>query len=256
MPKALKIILFVILLFPSVIQSQTGDNLPDKLPDDLNQEQWEAVRDLYVIEAIKMLARIDTLNLQIDSMSILNESLSKMNCTDELYAIVGASKDEVESFRSKFTETEKRVKGRIGTPGEAHKFYFDEIAASKIKCLPEFYERFAKMKNILTEYHIAENMDSSLVGPGNYSVVKGDCLWRISQSSYNNPYLWPAIWDANRITIANPESFEDFVYRKISDPNFIYPGQVLKIPSLNDESRKEAEERSRNFRRIRNKSKD
>lgn len=236
------------LLIPCAITSQTGDILPDKLPDELNQEQWEAVRDLYVIEAIKMLARMDTLSLQIDSMKALNEELDKKNCTDELYRLVGASNSEVENFRIKFTETEKRVTGRIGTPGEAHEFYFDEIASSRIKCLPEFYDRFAKMKNILTDYQITEK-----TGQDVYSVVKGDCLWRISNTRYGNPYLWPAIWDANKITIANPDDFEDFIYRKVIDPNFIYPGQVLRVPALNDESRREAEERSRNFRRQRNK---
>ncbi|MBZ0204645.1 MAG: LysM peptidoglycan-binding domain-containing protein [Ignavibacteria bacterium] len=198
-----------------------------------------------------MLARIDTLSLQIDSIRALNESLEAENCTDELHAIVGASKEEVENFRIKFTETEKRIIGRIGTPAESHKYYYDEIADSKIKCLPEFYERFAKMKNILTDFQVVETRGSDM-----YSVVKGDCLWRISKTSYNNPYLWPAIWDANRVTIVNPDNFEDFIYRKVSDPNLIYPGQVLKVPALNDESRKEAEERSRNFRKLRSRKED
>jgi LysM repeat protein len=52
--------------------------------------------------------------------------------------------------------------------------------------------------------------------PRTYTVVKGDCLWNISFSFYGKGSLWPKIFDANR--------------DKISNPNLIYPGQVLVIP--------------------------
>lgn len=53
-----------------------------------------------------------------------------------------------------------------------------------------------------------------------YTVVKGDCLWAISRRFYGQ-----ANWDTvNRIFNANRD--------KISDPNLIYPGQVLTIPAL------------------------
>ncbi len=47
-----------------------------------------------------------------------------------------------------------------------------------------------------------------------------DCLWRIAGYPfiYNNPYLWPLIWIANLDIITNPD--------------LIYPGQVLVIPPL------------------------
>lgn len=47
-----------------------------------------------------------------------------------------------------------------------------------------------------------------------------DCLWRIAGYSfiYNNPFLWPLIWIANLDIITNPD--------------LIFPGQVLVIPPL------------------------
>lgn len=47
-----------------------------------------------------------------------------------------------------------------------------------------------------------------------------DCLWRIAGYTfiYNNPFLWPLIWIANLDTITNPD--------------LIFPGQVLIIPPL------------------------
>lgn len=49
-----------------------------------------------------------------------------------------------------------------------------------------------------------------------YTVVKGDCLWKIAQRYYGNGALWPRIYDANR--------------NLIKKPDLIYPGQVFVIP--------------------------
>lgn len=52
----------------------------------------------------------------------------------------------------------------------------------------------------------------------NYTVVAGDNLWDIAKKFYGNASRWPEIYAANK--------------DKIKDPNLIYPGQVLVIPSL------------------------
>jgi len=46
-------------------------------------------------------------------------------------------------------------------------------------------------------------------------VVPGDSLWALSQQSFNDPYLWPTIWDANRW---------------ITYSHWIYPGDPIVIP--------------------------
>lgn len=53
-----------------------------------------------------------------------------------------------------------------------------------------------------------------------YREVATDCLWRIAefQEIYNDPYLWPKIWQRNQKAIPNPD--------------LIYPGQVLIIPPV------------------------
>lgn len=61
-------------------------------------------------------------------------------------------------------------------------------------------------------------------------VKKGDSLWWIAKykDQYNDPYLWPLIYKANKNMIKNP--------------NIIYPGQKLKIPRTGftiDEIKKE-----------------
>ncbi len=51
-----------------------------------------------------------------------------------------------------------------------------------------------------------------------YTVVAGDTLGKIAKNLYGNAGKYPVIFEANRPMLA--------------DPNKIYPGQVLRIPSL------------------------
>ena len=51
-----------------------------------------------------------------------------------------------------------------------------------------------------------------------YTVQKGDCLWNIAKKFYGNGAKYTKIYEANK--------------DKITNPNLIYAGQVLVIPSL------------------------
>ncbi len=52
-----------------------------------------------------------------------------------------------------------------------------------------------------------------------YTVVSGDSLSKIAQEFYGDPTKYLAIFDANK--------------PMLSDPDKIYPGQTLRIPTLN-----------------------
>jgi len=58
--------------------------------------------------------------------------------------------------------------------------------------------------------------------------ARRDCLWRIAEYSfiYNNPLKWPVLYEANKKTFKDP-----------SNPNLIFPNQVLQIPSIKGETR-------------------
>ena len=226
--------IFVLFQLCCVILLSQTENLPDKLPDDLNQEQWEYVRDLYAVDAIKLLARMDTLGLEIDSLKALKQARDNFDCEKELYAVVGANHEQVADFRIKFESVERKIMGSQSAPDDVSMREMSEITSSKIRCLPEFSDRYRSLNRYIASIgpntNITESKDS-------YSIVKGDCLWRISKTSYGTPYLWPAIWEANKTDIL--------------DPNLIYPGLVLKIPVVNEDERNKAIERSKMYRRSR-----
>jgi nucleoid-associated protein YgaU len=51
-----------------------------------------------------------------------------------------------------------------------------------------------------------------------YTVVSGDTLGKIAKNYYGNAMKYPVIFEANK--------------PMLKDPDLIYPGQVLRIPSL------------------------
>lgn len=161
----------------------------------------------------------------------ISESQKEEN---EFYSAIGMTKSSLEDFKKKFDETEKKILNRTGNPADARKYYFNEIEASKAKCLPAYWSRYLTMKQKLEQW---EKESQIVVKEDKYTVVKGDCLWKISGKSeiYGNPKYWPKIWEANEDgVISAPYN----VQHKVTNPNLIYPGQVLRIPKLTDEDLK------------------
>jgi hypothetical protein len=52
-------------------------------------------------------------------------------------------------------------------------------------------------------------------GPDHYIIQKGDTLWDLAGEWFDDPFLWPQIWDENRY---------------ILDSHWIYPGDPLVVP--------------------------
>jgi len=69
----------------------------------------------------------------------------------------------------------------------------------------------AKVNNMMS-------VDQSAPEATYYTVVAGDTLSKISKTNYGDPNKYMKIFDANK--------------PMLSDPNKIYPGQVLRIPPL------------------------
>ena len=57
-----------------------------------------------------------------------------------------------------------------------------------------------------------------------YTVQKGDSLWKIAREQLGNGFRWGEIYEANRETIRNP--------------NLIYVGQKLNIPEIQETNRR------------------
>lgn len=229
-----------IFCFTGLIYSQQG----------LDEDQFEMIKDDYAGSIIELMIKLDTLNSEIarlKQISRANDSIIE-NYERDLYALVGTDKKGVNNFRRKFEETEKRITSRAGTPSDTRRNYYDEISGSKIRCLPEFQERYLSMKRQLENWE-GKFTTAQTTMVATYTVAKGDCLWKISKKKYNSPYYWPVIWEANKYGVVNKDELSESSHLSIMDPNYIYPGQVLKIPPLTPETKKgDFRERKKKFR--------
>jgi len=193
----------------------------------------------------KLSEQVSLLNKEINDLKkISSEKDSELlKAENDLYLAVGSSKSGVAEFRKEFNSLEKILNGQIGKREDAEK-RFAVIEASKIKCLPEFWDRYLVMKKNLAAWKAPEVIANT------YTVVKGDCLWKISgkKEIYGNPRLWPVLWDANKDGIVSAPTA---VPKTIRNPNLIYPGQVLRVPQLSKEEKEKMKNKSSGIRRIR-----
>lgn len=81
-------------------------------------------------------------------------------------------------------------------------------------------ETLNKLTNVRANNYGGHKGDSSESLTNNtqktYTVIKGDCLWNITKKYTGSGKSWRDLYDLNK--------------SKISNPNLIYPGQVLLLP--------------------------
>ena len=95
---------------------------------------------------------------------------------------------------------------------------YNEYKETPYAKVPDFLDDFSDLDNKFENLQMSLEAARPKYYEDTYTVVRGDYLSKISGYSfiYNDWSKWPIIYRANR--------------DQISDPNLIYPDQVLKIP--------------------------
>lgn len=198
--------------------------------DEMTSEEWEAEMTRLAGKKQALNAEIEALNADLDN---LNATLSGLQdpeeCIDELYAIVGATRQDVDNFRNAVNELDGKIRRKEG-PKADRQADLDALKMNKISALPEFFD---KVHN-----QMQQALDNWIEKPDviSYTVVRGDHLWGIAKKKehYGNPFAWPVIYKANR--------------EQIKDPDLIYPNQVFKVPPLSQEEKSKYEKLRRNYK--------
>lgn len=214
-------VLFSALLLCSVVSGQRKE---------MTSDEWEAEILRLTAKKAELIAEVATLKTEVAELKTTNNALQAYDdCVDEMYALVGATKTDVDNFRDRLNELMSKVDGKV-SPKDDRLAEWEELKASKIGALPEFFD---KLNN-----QLERKLDSWQEKPKEimYTVVKGDCLWYIAKNSdhYGNGFAWPKVYQANRDQIKNPD--------------LIYPAQIFKVPNLTDDEKEHYAKVKRNYK--------
>ncbi len=194
----------------------------------MTEEQWESEMTTFKNKKAALESEISALQSDIDNLKAMNLQ-DPEECIDELYQIVGATRNDVNNFRKAVNELDGKIKRKEG-PKTDRQTDLNALKMNKISALPEFYN---KVHNLMQK-----DLDAWVDAPKemNYTVVKGDCLWNIAKKKehYGNGFAWPVIYNANRDQIKNPD--------------LIYPAQNFKIPNLTEEEKSKYEKLRVNYK--------
>jgi predicted RNase H-like nuclease (RuvC/YqgF family) len=196
--------------------------------EEMTVEQWESEMAAYKNKQAALETEISALKTDIDNLKAM-ELQDPEECIDELYQLVGATRNDVNNYRKAVNELDGKIKRKEG-PKADRQTDLNTLKMNKISALPEFYNK--------VHIQMQKSLDSWVEAPTeiSYAVVKGDCLWNIAKKKehYGNGFAWPVIYQANRDQIKNPD--------------LIFPNQTFKLPNLTEEEKSKYEKLRVNYK--------
>lgn len=203
------------------------------MAQEMNKEQWQHEMQTLTGQVAEVKSRVTALTGQVQEMQSRSTKLDGdlKRCLDELYALVGSNAAEAEAFRQKIVDAENDANELLRLSDAELLARSREVTdlenrvkklwENKLSLIPEFWDRLTALNEKIA------SLKNTIAGSGKVYTVgtwarNRDCLWNISKKRdiYDNPWLWPKIWQGNR--------------DQIRDPDIIQPGQKLKIPAKAD----------------------
>jgi nucleoid-associated protein YgaU len=199
----------------------------------LNAQEKKITRDEFTAQMADLVQREAEAKTQIASLKArIAELEGQANALDktiadlkrETLALVGATQRQVDAFSRRLDSITSQLEGLIALAPEilvqkrkevdSIGSEVGELRSQPIAALPEIAAKITNIFNLLGEIGARINQPVTI----DYSVRRGDNLWNISKKSnvYDDAYMWPRIYRANR--------------DEIKDPDLIYPKQNLAIP--------------------------
>ncbi len=237
-------LLLVLLVLSLAIGSKFAFAQDEETPqeEEMTMEEWQRQIDEYTAKKTELTGKVEELQKDKDALAkTLETKKADVKKAEDAYWAACGGKDKYDAFKTNLGKLETIVKNKEGKKEDAEKMYA-ELGKSNLRCHPDFEARYKKLGNDIAKW------GPVVVTPAGYTVVKGDCLYKIAAKKeiYNNPKMWPVLWEANEkgVVSAPPK-----VPKTIKNPNLIYPGQVLKVPALTKELEKAALDKAKKYKR-------
>jgi FtsZ-binding cell division protein ZapB len=235
--KQFLVLVAALLIVSPVLLAQPVD--PNKRDEDLTKAEADIRIAEWNTKVNGLQTELDGLNNETTALNtqmtqVMNDS---KKCQEEIYALLGATEADVNNFRERLGRIESRVREISRMPDDQLGPMIPEVKQleaqlsgmrrEKLAVLPEFYNKIIDIQREINGiYGRATAKPSGTYTVGTWSKDR-DCLWNIAgkEAIYNDPRMWPKIYVANKDQIRNPD--------------IIFPGQQLQIPTAGPKSDEE-----------------
>jgi nucleoid-associated protein YgaU len=189
----------------------TGEEYKAKLAEYTEREA-QAQADILVLDV-----SIAALKAEIDAVQMEIYRIGQ-----ETLALVGSTEAESKAYGQRLDNLLRQLQGLAALAPEelqrrrgelkAVAMELGELKMSSISALPEMAAKITRAEKLIGDLMMRAPDQIT------YEVAKGDHLWGIASKpeTYEDPYMWPRIYRANR--------------EQINDPDLIYPKQMLTVP--------------------------
>ena len=223
----ISLLALVVLALPAAAQDRVDPNKPDSL---LTEDEAEIRLAEWRSKVAGLESQLATINADINAENTKLAGLTQQlaDCNRAIYQLLGVTEQDVNNFRERLGQIEARTRQMQRMSDEELSKRVSEIEVlwndlntlrkEKTALLPEFYDKIVGLaRDIKTLLERARNFRGNTYTVGTWQKDRA-CLWNIAAKDeiYDDPFMWPKIWQANTDQIQNPD--------------LIYPGQVLRIP--------------------------
>ena len=212
----------------------------------MTKEEWQKEITDYTAQRDNLKKTLAQLNKDVDSLkallasmnqklvSVLNDTKAMTGASDEMRKAYNAQLTALENWINELTRLSNQDLFARKAEIDSVQAKLDELKKAKLAAEQEFHDRLVALqqkinglRESLAKPEFVASLEKTYV-VGSWKKNR-DCLWNISKKKdiYNNPFMWPKIWQGNR--------------DQIKDPDIIRKGQKLRIPtagSLTDSEKK------------------
>ena len=212
----------------------------------MTKEEWQKEITDYTAQRDNLKKTLAQLNKDVDSLkallasmnqklvSVLNDTKTMTGASDEMRKAYDAQLTALENWVNELTRLSNQDLFARKAEIDSVQAKLDELKKAKLAAEQEYHDRLQALqqkinglRESLAKPEFVASLEKTYV-VGSWKKNR-DCLWNISKKKdiYNNPFMWPKIWQGNR--------------DQIKDPDIIRKGQKLKIPtagSLTDSEKK------------------
>lgn len=201
------------------------------LAQEMPKEEWQNQMNELTAKRDDLQVKLAELEKSLaESKAMLDEkSAALKTCNDELTALVGEYEASLGAIDGKLTElsglSNQALLERKGELDQVGTMIAD-AKKHALATLPKYSAKLSDFDRRLAALYKALEGTGMTYTVGTWAQDR-DCLWNIAKKPkiYDNAFLWPKIWQANRDQIKNPD--------------VIHPGQKLAVPSKADLTQEE-----------------